>query len=67
MQEVLMSASLSRPRSIQLALFAQPHPKPDWGELSPETQQKVLRLVTLLLQQVASSCAVQGAEEGRDE
>lgn len=62
-----MSASLNRPRSIQLALFAQPHSKPDWRELSPETQQKVLRLVTLLLQQVANSGAVQGAEEGRDE
>jgi hypothetical protein len=67
MQEVLMSASLNRPRSTQLALFAQPHPKPDWRELSPETQQKVLRLVTLLLQQAARSGAVQGAEEGRDE
>jgi hypothetical protein len=47
-----MSASLKRLRSTQLALFAQPHPKADWRELSPETQQKILRLVTLLLQQV---------------
>jgi hypothetical protein len=67
MQEVLMSTSLNRLRSTQLALFAQPHPKPDWRELSPETQQKVLRLVTLLLEQVARSGAVQEAEEGPDE
>ena len=62
-----MSASLTQPRSTQLALFAQPHPKPDWRELSPETQQKVLRLMTLLLQQVARSGVVQGPEEGCDE
>jgi hypothetical protein len=62
-----MSASLTQPRSTQLALFAQPHPKPDWRELSPETQQKILRLMTLLLQQVARPGAVQGPEEGCDE
>ena len=62
-----MSTSLNRLRSTQLALFAQPYPKPDWQELSPETQQKVLRLVTLLLEQVARSGAVQGPEEGHDE
>lgn len=63
-----MLVSLNRPRSTQLALFAQPHPKPDWRELSPETQQKVLRLLTLLLrQQDPRSGTVQAAEEGRDE
>jgi hypothetical protein len=66
-QEVLMLVSLNRPRSTQLALFAQPHPKPDWRELAPETQQKVLRLLTLLLQQGVRSDAVQGTEEGHDE
>jgi hypothetical protein len=44
-----------------------PRPKPDWRKLSPETQQKVLRLLALLLgQQSPGSCAVQ-AEEGADE
>ena len=55
-------------RSTQLALFAQPNPKPDWRELSPETQQNVLRLLTLLLrQQGAKSGAAQAPEEGCDE
>ena len=67
MQEVLMSASLNQQISTQLALFARPHPKPDWRELSPETQQKVLRLMTLLLLEVAGLGAVQGSEEGCDE
>jgi hypothetical protein len=68
MQEVLMLVSLNRPRSAQLGLFAQPHPKPDWRELSPETQQKVLRLLSQLLRQwSASSGALQAAKEGRDE
>ena len=63
-----MLVSLSRLRSIQLALFAHPHPKPDWRELSPEVQQKILRLLTLLLRQHgARPGAVQTAEEGHDE
>jgi hypothetical protein len=63
-----MLVSLNRPRSTQLALFAPPNPKPDWRELSPETQQKVLRLLTLLLRkQGPQSGAVQAAEEGGDE
>lgn len=63
-----MLVSLNRTRSTQLGLFAQPNPKPDWRELSPETQEKVLRLLTLLLrQQGARSGAVQAPEEGRDE
>ena len=63
-----MLVSMNRPRSTQLGLFAQPHPKPDWRELSPETQQKVLRLLALLLrQQGPRAGAVQAAEEGRDE
>jgi len=68
MQEVLMLLSLNRPRSAQLALFAQRNPKPDWRELTPETQQKVLRLLSQLLRQRgARSDAVQAVEEGRDE
>jgi hypothetical protein len=59
-----MLVSLNRPRSTQLALFAQLHPKPDWRELAPETQQKVLRLLTLLLQQGVRSDAVQGNRGG---
>jgi hypothetical protein len=63
-----MLVSLSRPRSIQLALFAHPHPRPDWRELSPEVQQKILRLLTLLLRQHgARPGAVQTAEGARDE
>ena len=63
-----MLVSLNRPRSTQLALFAQSNPKPDWRELSPETQQKVLRLLTLLLRQHGpKSGAVQAAEEEGDE
>lgn len=46
-----MLVSLKRRKSTQLVLFAQPNPKPDWRELSPETQQKVLRLLTTLLRQ----------------
>jgi acyl-CoA reductase-like NAD-dependent aldehyde dehydrogenase len=67
MQEVLMLVSLSRPRSIQLALFAHPNPKPDWRELSPEAQQKVLRLLALLLRQHAAGWSAVPAAEVRDE
>jgi hypothetical protein len=66
MQEVLMLVSLSRPRSTQLALFAHPNPTPDWRELSPEAQQKVLRLLALLLRQQGRRSAVPAAEV-RDE
>jgi len=63
-----MLMSLSRPRSIQLALFAHPHPRPDWRELSPEVHQKLLRLLALLLRQHGTRAgAVQTAEEARDE
>lgn len=44
-----MLVLLRRPRSTQLALFAHPHPRPDWRKLSPEVQQKTLRLLALLL------------------
>jgi hypothetical protein len=63
-----MLMPLSRSRSIQLALFAHPHPRPDWRKLSPEVQQKILRLLTLLLRQHgARPDPVQAAEEARDE
>ena len=63
-----MSVPLSRPRFTQLALFAHPHPRPDWRELSPEVQQKILRLLALLLRQHGTGPgAVQTAEEARDE
>jgi hypothetical protein len=67
MQEVLMFMSFNRLRSVQLALFAHPHPRPDWRDLSPEVQQKVLRLLTLLLRHGARPGAIQTAEEARDE
>jgi hypothetical protein len=67
MQEVLMFVSLSRARSIQLALFAHPNPKPDWRELSPEAQQKVLRLLGLLLRRHAATRSAAPAAEARDE
>ena len=63
-----MLVLLRRPRSIQLALFAHPQPRPDWRELSPEVQQEILRLLALLLRQHgARPSAVQTAEEARDE
>jgi acyl-CoA reductase-like NAD-dependent aldehyde dehydrogenase len=63
-----MLESLSRWRSVQLGLFAQPKPKPDWRELSPEIRQRVLRLLTLLLRQQNARKATAGvAEEGCDE
>jgi hypothetical protein len=68
MQEVLILSSLNRPRSLQLGLFAPPDPKPDWRGLSPETQQKLLRLLTLLLRQQSERlAAARVAEEGCDE
>ena len=39
----------SRMRSIQRALFADPHPRPEWRELSPDVKEKILRLLVLLL------------------
>jgi hypothetical protein len=63
-----MFVSLTRLRSTQLALFAHPHPRPDWRELSPEIQQRILRMLTLLLRQhVARPGTVQAAEEACDE
>jgi len=62
-----MLMSLSRPRSAQLALFAHPNPTPDWRELSPEVQQKVLRLLALLLRQRAARRSAVPAVEVRDE
>ena len=62
-----MLVSLSRPRSTQLALFAQPKPTPDWRELSPEAHQKVLRLLALLLRQHAGRRSAVPAAEVRDE
>jgi hypothetical protein len=68
MQEVLMLMSLNRPRSHQRALFSPPNPPPEWQELSPETQQKALRLLALLLrQQGATASAAPTAEEESDE
>lgn len=63
-----MSVSSSRPRPIQQALFAHPQPRPDWRELSPEMQQKILRLLALLLRQHgAGPDAVQTAKGAHDE
>ena len=56
--------SLNRPRSTQRTLFSPPNPQPEWQELSPETQQKVLRLLALLLRQQG---AAPTAEEESDE
>ena len=41
----------SRTRSIQRTLFADPHPRPEWRELSPDVKEKILRLLVLLLRQ----------------
>jgi hypothetical protein len=68
MQEVPMLVSLNRLRSTQLALFDHPLPEPDWRELSPETQQNVVRLLSQLLRQHGSGTGtVQAAEEGCNE
>jgi len=68
MQEVLMSLSLLRGETPQLPLFARPRPKPHWKDLSPDVQQKILRLLTQWLRQHgARSQAAGQAEEGRDE
>jgi hypothetical protein len=63
MQEVLMLMSLNRPRSHQRALFSPPNPPPEWQEFSPETQQKVLRLLALLLRQQGATAAPTAEEE----
>ena len=63
-----MSISLIRGEPPQLPLFARPRPKPHWTDLSPDVQQKILRLLTQLLRQHgARSQAAGQAEEGRDE
>jgi hypothetical protein len=63
-----MLESSKRPRSVQLGLFAQPKPRPDWRELSPEIRQRVQRLLTLLLRQQGTRLATtRVAEEGCDE
>jgi hypothetical protein len=62
-----MLVSLSRLRCTQLVLFAHPNPTPDWRELSPEGQQKVLRLLALLLRQHAARRSAVPAAEVRDE
>ena len=62
-----MLVSLSRPKSTQLALFARPNPKPDWRQLSPEAQQKVLQLLALLLRRHAARPDAIPATEARDE
>jgi len=56
--------SLNQPRSTQRTLFSPPNPQPEWQELSPETQQKVLRLLALLLRQQG---AAPTTEEESDE
>jgi len=63
-----MSMSLIRGGLPQLPLFAHSRPKPHWKDLSPDVQQKILRLLTQLLRQhCARSRAAGQAEEGRNE
>jgi hypothetical protein len=63
-----MLVSSNRLKSTQLRLFAQPHPRPEWRELSPEIQQKVVGLLTLLLrQQQAQAGVVPASQEKGDE
>ena len=62
-----MLVSLSRPSSTQLTLFAHPNPTLDWRVLSPEAQQKALRLMALLLRQHAAKRSAIPAAETRDE
>ena len=63
-----MSISLIRGGPPQLPLFACPRPKPHWKDLSPDVQQKILRLLTQLLRHHCAKVRAAGqAEEGRDE
>jgi hypothetical protein len=63
-----MLMSLNRPRSRQRALFSPPNPPPEWQEFPPETQQKGLRLLALLLRQPgATASATPKAEEEPNE
>ena len=63
-----MAISLIRGEPPQLPLFARPRPKPHWKDLSPDVQQKILRLLTQLLRQHCARPRATGqAEEGRDE
>lgn len=58
----------SRMRSIQRALFADPHPRPEWRELSPDVKEKILRLLVLLLRQHGNDPSfVMTEEEAFDE
>ena len=58
-----MLMSLNRPQSTQRTLFSPPNPQPEWQELSPETQQKVLRLLALLLRQQGAPTTEEESDE----
>lgn len=63
-----MSLSLMRGEPPQLPLLARPRLKPHWADLSPDIQQKILRLLTQLLRQHGARPQAAGqVEEGRDE
>lgn len=53
----------SQTKSIQRALFADPHPRPEWRELSPDVKEKILRLLVLLLRQHGTEPGFETTEE----
>ena len=59
-----MSLSLIRGEPPQLPLFARPRPKPHWKDLSPDVQQKILRLLTQLLRQHGAPISGRGPGRG---
>lgn len=53
----------SQTKSIQRALLADPHPRPEWRELSPDVKEKILRLLVLLLRQHGTEPGFETTEE----
>jgi alkylhydroperoxidase family enzyme len=67
MQEKLTSTPPRRRGSSQLRLFARPRYNSHWTGLSPDVQQKILRLLAQLLRQHRADRAAEVAKEAHDE
>lgn len=63
-----MAVSPVPKRLSQLPLFARPQGHPHWINLSPEVQQKIMRLLAQLLRQHrATAAGTEIAQEAHDE
>ena len=63
-----MAVSSVPKRLSQLPLFVRPQGNPHWIDLSPEVQQKIVRLVAQFLRQHrATAAATEIAQEAHDE